>query len=188
MFNRFANTFAKKCLYRNCMSLLVKLPANKFSRLCCVIYYQRMHQINMDLNCVFQSNHVYKNLGQQRLYSEDLRTEISQISEGEFHKQADQVMDDLQERVEVLIDDSNIEGADVEYSQGVLTVKLGKFGTYVINKQTPNRQIWMSSPISGPFRYDCDGGRWIYHRDQHDMIKKIEKEFSSIFQEDVQLE
>ncbi len=31
--------------------------------------------------------------------------------------------------------------------QGVLTVKLGKLGTYVINKQTPNRQIWWSSPI-----------------------------------------
>ena len=31
--------------------------------------------------------------------------------------------------------------------QGVLTVKLGAHGTYVYNKQTPNRQIWMSSPI-----------------------------------------
>lgn len=31
--------------------------------------------------------------------------------------------------------------------QGVLTVKLGKHGTYVINKQTPNRQMWMSSPV-----------------------------------------
>ena len=27
-------------------------------------------------------------------------------------------------------------------------------GTYVINKQTPNKQIWLSSPISGPKRYD----------------------------------
>ena len=31
--------------------------------------------------------------------------------------------------------------------QGVLTVKLGQRGTYVINKQVPNRQIWMSSPV-----------------------------------------
>lgn len=27
-------------------------------------------------------------------------------------------------------------------------------GTYVINKQPPNKQIWLSSPISGPKRYD----------------------------------
>ncbi len=29
----------------------------------------------------------------------------------------------------------------------MLTVKLGSKGTYVLNKQTPNRQIWFSSPI-----------------------------------------
>ena len=26
----------------------------------------------------------------------------------------------------------------------------------MINKQTPNRQIWLSSPVSGPKRYDWD--------------------------------
>lgn len=30
---------------------------------------------------------------------------------------------------------------------GVLTVKLGDKGTYVINKQPPNKQIWLSSPV-----------------------------------------
>lgn len=33
------------------------------------------------------------------------------------------------------------------FQQGVLTLRLGESGTYVINKQTPNRQIWWSSPI-----------------------------------------
>lgn len=42
--------------------------------------------------------------------------------------------------------------------QGVLTLRLGDLGTYVINKQTPNRQIWMSSPLSGPVRYDWGPG------------------------------
>ena len=30
---------------------------------------------------------------------------------------------------------------------GVLTLKLGSKGTYVINKQPPNKQIWLSSPF-----------------------------------------
>lgn len=30
---------------------------------------------------------------------------------------------------------------------GVLTLKLGLHGTYVINKQPPNKQIWLSSPL-----------------------------------------
>lgn len=40
-----------------------------------------------------------------------------------------------------------MEDADIELSQGVLTLKLGALGTYVINKQAPNRQLWMSSPV-----------------------------------------
>lgn len=40
-------------------------------------------------------------------------------------------------------------------------------GTYVFNKQPPNRQIWLSSPVSGPKRYDFDesSGEWMYARD-----------------------
>ncbi|CAI5488653.1 unnamed protein product [Closterium sp. Naga37s-1] len=38
--------------------------------------------------------------------------------------------------------------------QGVLTLRLGQHGIFVINKQAPNRQIWLSSPQSGPARFD----------------------------------
>ncbi|KAF4637497.1 hypothetical protein G7Y89_g589 [Cudoniella acicularis] len=62
---------------------------------------------------------------------------------------------------------------------GVLTVVIpATDGTYVINKQPPNRQIWLSSPISGPKRYDfvmtsegqdakegTGSGQWVYLRD-----------------------
>lgn len=37
---------------------------------------------------------------------------------------------------------------------GVLNVTFPEIGTYVINKQPPNKQIWLSSPLSGPKRYD----------------------------------
>ena len=51
--------------------------------------------------------------------------------------------------------------------------------TFVLNKQPPTKQIWLSSPLSGPKRYDWvvpegstqekEGsdveGRWIYLRD-----------------------
>lgn len=61
---------------------------------------------------------------------------------------------------------------------GVLTLTFPPNGTYVINKQPPNKQIWLSSPISGPKRYDyvieSEGqdakegtgqGKWVYLRD-----------------------
>lgn len=35
----------------------------------------------------------------------------------------------------------------VSVQQGVLTLTLAGKGTYVLNKQAPNQQIWLSSPI-----------------------------------------
>lgn len=57
--------------------------------------------------------------------------------------------------LQAYVEDNNIPDGDVQYSSGVLTACLGKHGTFVLNKQTPNRQIWLSSPVSGPFR--CGG-------------------------------
>ncbi|RXK39717.1 hypothetical protein M231_03072 [Tremella mesenterica] len=38
-------------------------------------------------------------------------------------------------------------------------------GTWVINKQPPNQQIWMSSPISGPARFGrSPDGSWVHFR------------------------
>lgn len=68
-----------------------------------------------------------------------------------------------------------------------MTVRLGgSFGTYVINRQSPNKQIWLSSPISGPKRYDFvvitagsktgngTKGYWLYKDDVtlHDLLQK----------------
>ena len=56
----------------------------------------------------------------------------------------------------------------------MLTLTFPPAGTYVLNKQPPNKQIWLSSPVSGPKRYDWvkadDGagetlGDWVYLRD-----------------------
>lgn len=57
-------------------------------------------------------------------------------------------------------------------------------GTYVLNKQPPNKQIWLSSPVSGPKRYDWvvpEGaheteGQWIYLRDGSNLTKLLNEE------------
>lgn len=43
---------------------------------------------------------------------------------------------------------------DAEYSQGVLTIKFTPQTVYVLNKQPSNQQIWLSSPFSGPKRFE----------------------------------
>ncbi|KAK6141135.1 hypothetical protein DH2020_025126 [Rehmannia glutinosa] len=72
----------------------------------------------------------------------------SVLQEDEYHRLAHSTIHHLLEKLEEYGDSVEIDGFDVDYGNEVLTLKLGSLGTYVINKQTPNRQIWMSSPVS----------------------------------------
>ncbi|ORX59282.1 Frataxin [Piromyces finnis] len=121
---------------------------------------------------------------------------ISPISVNEFHEIADEFFDNLTECIEILLENSNIENYDTELSSGVLTIKLGSAGTYVINKQTPNKQIWYSSPISGPmkFFYDPKVKRWVCTTecdskdDSRFLEVKLSKELTQIFKKEVVIE
>lgn len=113
----------------------------------------------------------------------------SDLSEAEYEKLADETLDALADYFEDLTDEA-FTGADydVVFSSGVLTVKVGlDHGTYVINKQTPNKQIWLSSPTSGPKRYDWTGERWVYTHDGVSLHKLLSKEFSKIFNRNMDL-
>lgn len=75
---------------------------------------------------------------------------------------------------------------------GVLNITVPGVGTYVLNKQPPNKQIWLSSPLSGPKRYDWvvlgdaqhekqetrpyAGGQWIYLRDGSNLTTLLNEE------------
>lgn len=74
----------------------------------------------------------------------------------------------------------------------MLTVNFGKtYGSYVINRQTPNRQIWLSSPTSGPKRYDFvmsdqpNEGYWIYKHDGVVLHDLLQQEIGPIVRRDV---
>ncbi|KIW18224.1 iron donor protein CyaY [Exophiala spinifera] len=120
----------------------------------------------------------------------------AQITDAEYHEIADQYLDTLVLALEEL-SESRTDGLEVEFSAGVLTVTHPQAGTYVINKQPPNKQIWLSSPVSGPKRYDWvvsgagqhekegsevdagddgAGGRWVYLRDNSQLSDLLKKE------------
>ncbi|EXJ60816.1 hypothetical protein A1O7_04969 [Cladophialophora yegresii CBS 114405] len=121
----------------------------------------------------------------------------AQISDGEYHELADQYLNTLVLAMEE-VSERNTEGVESEFSAGVLTITHPKHGTYVINKQPPNRQIWLSSPISGPKRFDwvipsssqdhkaestvdggddgATGGKWIYLRDGSSLTELLKNE------------
>lgn len=70
-----------------------------------------------------------------------------------------------------------------------MNIKFPPSGTYVLNKQPPNKQIWLSSPISGPKRFDWvvagegmqekeGGGQgdWVYLRDNTSLTDLLRRE------------
>ncbi|CAB0007557.1 unnamed protein product [Nesidiocoris tenuis] len=101
----------------------------------------------------------------------------------EFEKICSSTLESLHEFFEILVEENaELKGGDVTYGDGVLTVKLGSHGTYVINRQSPNRQIWLSSPKSGPKRYDFEKriNGWIYKRDNVCLHELLRSEMAEI--------
>ncbi|CAJ1918962.1 unnamed protein product [Sphenostylis stenocarpa] len=106
----------------------------------------------------------------------------SLLEEGEFHRLADSTIHTVQEKLEDYGDMVEVDGFDIDYGNDVLTIKLGDLGTYVLNKQTPNRQLWLSSPLSGPSRFDWDRDTeaWIYRRNKANLNKILEGELEEL--------
>lgn len=82
------------------------------------------------------------------------------LDDAVFHEKADMILEALQEAVEGADESGEI---DVEYVEGILTIKLADGNEYVLNKHEPSRQIWASSPFSGAakFNYEEDEDEWL---------------------------
>lgn len=85
-----------------------------------------------------------------------------ELNDRAYHEESEKTLNLLLDKFYDLEESlpQRIAGFDCEYSSGVLTLKLGVNGSYVINKQPPNKQIWLSSPVSGPKRFNFENNAW----------------------------
>lgn len=110
--------------------------------------------------------------------------------------------DEFLENTESAIDCMNHPEVDsVQCSGGVLTLETVNHGTYILNKQAPNLQLWLSSPISGPHHYDMEvtehrdpNGvifkediRWVCDKSGRDLQTLLESELSDVLKVPVHL-
>lgn len=121
----------------------------------------------------------------KRLYSEKCTTstngmnvpkEIIDLPLNTYHNEADKILDSIFEQLEILSEDYPELIPEVELGHGVMTLKLAKLGPYVINKQPPNKQIWLASPVSGPSRFDFYQNEWVSLRNNIKLIDLINEE------------
>jgi frataxin len=82
------------------------------------------------------------------------------MDENAFEGLASATLARLAERIEDAIGDD----ADVDLRGGILTVELADGSQFVVNKHGPNRQIWLSSPVSGASHYGWSGTDWLSTR------------------------
>jgi frataxin len=99
--------------------------------------------------------------------------------------------DDFLAKVEGVFDEINDPAIeDLDLASGVLEVTT-RSGKFVINRQAPNKQLWLSSPLSGPHHYDLVGESanvaWKSDRDGHDLREKLEQEFSTLLRRRVSI-
>uniref|UniRef100_A0A7S1NTD8 ferroxidase n=1 Tax=Eutreptiella gymnastica TaxID=73025 RepID=A0A7S1NTD8_9EUGL len=110
----------------------------------------------------------------------------------DYLQQCDDALESIHNVVDELSDGKLSDHVDdIIYDSGVLSIQLKNVGTYVLNRQAPNKQIWLSSPVSGPYHYDmvCSSTgavRWLDTKDQHNLGDKLRKEFKDLYGDDVE--
>lgn len=84
------------------------------------------------------------------------------IDVSQFHAIAGKTIDSLADTIDEDLGDE----LDVDVQGGILTIDLPDGGQYIVNKNEPLRQIWLSSPKSGAWHFDWDvaSERWLSTR------------------------
>lgn len=116
-----------------------------------------------------------------------IRHSSEQISLNRYQEISDNTLEELSDKFDTILEDRYDRGADVSLNNGVLTVVVDSHNIYVINKQTPNKQIWLSSPMSGPKRFDLISDRWVEKNSKTELKKLLSDEFTRLLGNQVEI-
>ncbi|KAH3668299.1 hypothetical protein OGAPHI_002053 [Ogataea philodendri] len=95
---------------------------------------------------------------------------VKNLTLEQYDVSANETLESVYCDLDDFFDTKGISDADVEES-----------GSYVLNKQPPNKQLWLSSPISGPKRFDLVDGKWISIRDNLKLLDILQTEINDIY-------
>ena len=123
------------------------------------------------------------------------------FTQTQYLQAINRVVDKITEKLDGINDDCSSELEDKEIDMevegghdGVINVKISKAGkdyVFVISRQTPARELWLSSALSGPwhYRYDHVKDDWNCTREGEEKFwTKIQRELSQVLEQQVSFE
>ena len=93
------------------------------------------------------------------------------MTESEFHGAVDAVL----ARIESSLDDDDL---DIDLESGILTITSEDGAKVIINRQTPNREIWVAAR-SGGFHFRFVGGEWRDTRSADELFASLARVIES---------
>ena len=94
------------------------------------------------------------------------------MTESEFHGAVDAILS----RVEASLEDE--EGLEVDLESGILTVTCDDGTKIIVNRQTPNREIWVAAR-SGGFHFAFRDGAWRDTRGGEELFASLARVIAS---------
>jgi CyaY protein len=89
----------------------------------------------------------------------------ARMTESEFTQLADVIFS----RIENALDNTDI---DCNLNGGVMELELDDGAKIIINRHTPNREIWIAAK-SGGFHYQLKDGQWLNTRDDSEFFSTL---------------
>lgn len=105
---------------------------------------------------------------------------VKKLTDEEYHNYSSQTFDQILDELDNFFEENKIMEAEVDEEAGVMEINCSE-GTYIINKQPPTKQIWLSSPISGPKRFDYYDGSWTCLRDGEKLSDLLQNEMNQMY-------
>lgn len=97
------------------------------------------------------------------------------LSKLEYARLASRTLDVLSEKLA-----STPFAGEVDLHDGVLSWKVDGVGEYVFNKQAPLKQLWLSSPVTGPARFEMHAETWVDTRSRRPLSDFMKSEIFEI--------
>jgi CyaY protein len=94
------------------------------------------------------------------------------MNESEFHRAVDAVL----ARIESALEDAG--DLDVDLESGILTVACPDATRVIVNRQTPNREIWVAAR-SGGFHFAWRDGAWRDTRSGEELFASLARVIES---------